>query len=227
MKLEPNPRNLHEHLEAMKESGTEGLYYGGYGYAAFHFGPALQSLGWDPPRIMGTAFMFYSNKNRWGAGLEGWHGIDQLGEDGANPNYNAMRQRFEHRFGRTTGNVVVALAYDTARVAIHGIANAAMPAPLQVKEGIERIRWMPAANGGPSTYIQFGPEDRKGYKGDFLTIRELRDGSCGLVGTSGRSGPRMRTSECADGRVIDGVPEPWNGHGVLRVRPTIVVHPNG
>jgi branched-chain amino acid transport system substrate-binding protein len=176
VKLEPNPRNLQEHLAAMKDSGTEGLYYGGYGYAAFHFGPALKALAWDPPRIMGTAFMFYSNKNQWGEGLEGWHGIDQLGEDGANPNYNAMRERFEKRFGRTTGNVVVALAYDTARVAIHGIANAAIPSPPQVKDGIERIRWMPATNGGPSTYIQFGPGDHKGYKGDFLTIRELRGG---------------------------------------------------
>ena len=48
-----------------------------------------------------------------------------------------------------TRNVVVALAYDTARVAIHGIANAAIPHPRWVKEGMERIRWMPATNGGP------------------------------------------------------------------------------
>ena len=98
------------------------------------------------------------------------------GEDGANPNYNAMIARFEQRFGRKTANVVVALAYDTARVAIHGIANAAIPAPRHVKEGMEKIRWMPATNGGPGCYIQFGPWDRKGYKGDFLTIRELRGG---------------------------------------------------
>jgi NAD(P)-dependent dehydrogenase (short-subunit alcohol dehydrogenase family) len=30
--------------------------------------------------------------------------------------------------------------------------------------------------GGPGSYIQFGPWDHKGYKGDFLTIRELRGG---------------------------------------------------
>ena len=100
VKLEPNPRDLQEHLAAMREAGTEGLYYGGYGYACFHFGAALQALEWDPPRIMGTAFMFYSNKNEWAGGIEGWHGIDQLGEDGANPNYNAMVQRFSKRFGQ-------------------------------------------------------------------------------------------------------------------------------
>jgi branched-chain amino acid transport system substrate-binding protein len=176
VKLEPNPRNMVDDLAAMRDAGTEGLYYGGYGYATFHFAEAFRALDWDPPRVMGTAFMFYSNSNRWAEGLEGWHGVDQLGEDGANPNYNAMVARFEKRFGRATRNVVVALAYDTARVAIHGIGNAAIPAPPYVKEGIERIRWMPATNGGPATYIQFGPWDHKGYKGDFLTIRELRGG---------------------------------------------------
>jgi ABC-type branched-subunit amino acid transport system substrate-binding protein len=176
VKLEPNPRGLIDDLRAMKQAGTEGLYYGGYGYASFHFTPALQELAWDPPRVMGTAFMFYSNTNRWGAGIEGWHGIDQLGEDGANPNYNAMIQRFTKRFGRTTRNVVIALSYDTARAAIHGIANASMPTPLEVRNGLERIRWMPCTNGGPATYLQFGPGDHKGYKGDFLVFRELRDG---------------------------------------------------
>lgn len=176
VKLEPNPRDLEAHLAAMREAGTEGIYYGGYGYACFHFAAAFEALGWDPPRIMGTAFMFYSNKNEWASGIEGWHGIDQLGEDGANPNYNAMVGRFVKRFGREARNVVVALAYDTARVAIHGIANADIPEPRWVRDGIERIRWMPATNGGPSTYVQFGPGDHKGYKGDFLTIRVLRDG---------------------------------------------------
>ena len=90
VKLEPNPRGLKDDLALMRDLGVEGLYYGGYGYATFHFAEAFKALDWDPPRVMGTAFMFYSNSNKWAEGLEGWHGVDQLGEDGANPNYNAM-----------------------------------------------------------------------------------------------------------------------------------------
>jgi ABC-type branched-subunit amino acid transport system substrate-binding protein len=176
VKLGPNPRGLADHLRSMRDDGVTALYYGGYGYSTFHFARAFGEIGWDPPRVMGTAFMFYSNTNEWAAGLEGWHGVDQLGEDGTNPNYDAMIERFGKRFGRTSRNVVVALAYDTARAAIHGIGNAVMATPEEVKEGLERIRWMPATNGGPATYIQFGPWDHKGYKGDFLTIRELRGG---------------------------------------------------
>lgn len=174
--LGPNPRDMSRHLDVMHSQGAEAVVYVGYGYATFHFARAFNELGWDPPRIMGTAFMFYSNSNAWAEGLEGWHGIDQLGEDGANPNYEAMLERFQKRFGRVSRNVVVALAYDSARAAVAGIANASVAIPGEVKLGLERIKWMPCTNGGPATYITFAPYDHRGYKGDFLTVRELRGG---------------------------------------------------
>ena len=92
----------------MREDGITGIYYGGYGYSTFHFAAAFKELDWDPPRVMGTAFMFYSNTNKWAEGLEGWHGVDQLGVEGTNPNYEAMVERFNKRFGRVSKNVVVA-----------------------------------------------------------------------------------------------------------------------
>ncbi len=49
-------------------------------------------------------------------------------------------------------------------------------------EGADRTTTRTACNGGPSCYVQFGPGDHKGYKGDFLTIRELRDGELRLDG---------------------------------------------
>jgi branched-chain amino acid transport system substrate-binding protein len=174
--LGPNPRDLEGSLRAMREQGAEAIVYMGYGYSTFHFARAFKALDWDPPRFMGTAFMFYSNSNAWAEGLEGWHGVDQLGEDGTNPNYEAMLARFTKRFGRTSRNVVVALSYDTARAALLGIANAPIAIPAEVKVGLERIKWMPCTNGGPATYLTFAPYDHRGYKGDFLTIRELRGG---------------------------------------------------
>lgn len=177
VRLGPNPKNFQRHLETMRDQGAQSIVYMGYGYSTFHFAKAFKALGWDPPRFMGTAFMFYSNSNAWAEGLEGWHGVDQLGEDGANPNYEAMMERFEARFGRTSRNVVVALSYDSARAAIHGIANARIATPKEVKLGLEKIKWMPCTNGGPGCYITFAEYDHRGYKGDFLTIRELRDGN--------------------------------------------------
>jgi branched-chain amino acid transport system substrate-binding protein len=160
-----------------------------------HFAKAFEEFDWDPPRVMGTALTFYSNTNAWASGIEGWYGIDPLGEDGANPNYEAMIERFARRFGRTAKNVIVALANDMARSAIHGIANADV-ATESVKDGIERIRWLTATNGGPVTYSQFGPYDHHGYKGDFLIIRELRGGELRL---DGYHRPEYRANELEDG----------------------------
>ena len=102
--------------------------------------------------------------------------MDQLGEDGANPNYETMMQRLEARFGRTSRSIVVALSYDTAQAAIHGIGNARIATPPAIKARLERIKWMPATNGGPGFYITFSEYDHRGYKGDFLTVHELRGG---------------------------------------------------
>jgi branched-chain amino acid transport system substrate-binding protein len=176
VRLTPNPRDFQRNLATVRAQGAEAIVYMGYGYSTFHFAEAFAELAWDPPRIMGTAFMFYSNSNKWAEGLEGWHGVDQLGEDGANPNYEAMLERFEARFGRVSRNVVVALSYDTARAAVLGIANASIATPQEVKAGLEKIKWMPCANGGPGCYLTFSEYDHRGYKGDFLTIRELRGG---------------------------------------------------
>jgi branched-chain amino acid transport system substrate-binding protein len=60
---------------------------------------------------------------------------------------------------------------------------------------MEKIRWMPATNGGPSCYIQFGPWDRKGYKGDFLTIRELRGGELRFDGYHRPEWPSNQASD--------------------------------
>ena len=35
---------------------------------------------------------------------------------------------------------------------------------------------MPTVSGGSRSYISFGPYDRKGFKGDYLTIRHVVNG---------------------------------------------------
>jgi hypothetical protein len=49
----------------------------------------LRELDWDPPRIMSTALMWYINEPSMLDDMEGWHGVDQVGNDveDSNPNY--------------------------------------------------------------------------------------------------------------------------------------------
>ena len=66
-----------EPRQPARRSSADALVYMGYGMLAAKglLREALDELAWDPPRIMGTAFMFYLmgfDK------FEGWVGIDQL-----------------------------------------------------------------------------------------------------------------------------------------------------
>ncbi len=51
-----------------------------------------------------------------------------------------------------------------------------------VKDGIERIRFMPAVTGGPHTHIAGGPFDHQLFKGDWLHYGRIRDGKLEFAG---------------------------------------------
>ncbi len=63
-----------------------------------------------------------------------------------------------------------------ARAAVAGVAAAPLLDPAGVVKGLEAITMMPSVSGGPRSYISFGPHDRKGFKGDFLSIRHIVEG---------------------------------------------------
>ena len=110
-----SPANLAENLEHLRQVEADALVYMGYGMLAAKglLRRALDELQWDPPRIMGTAFMFYLmgfDK------FEGWVGIDQL--DPGNPLVDGFLQRFRARYDEDPPmwpNAIPVLAYDTAR----------------------------------------------------------------------------------------------------------------
>jgi len=56
------------------------------------------------------------------------------------------------------------------------------PDRVAVKEGLEKVRMLPAVNGGPRTHMSLGPYDHKAYKGDWLVIRRIEGGRTVFVG---------------------------------------------
>jgi branched-chain amino acid transport system substrate-binding protein len=168
------PDDLEAVLRKIRDQQPECLAYLGYGYPTILMGPMFARLGWAPPRIMTTAFQFCYAKPEWMAALEGWYGIDQMCED--NPLLAPLFDRFERRTGRRRDHTVIALSYDTARLIAEGLARATLLTPRGVKEGLERVRMLPATNGGPRTHMSLGPYDHKAYKGDWLVLRKIAAG---------------------------------------------------
>jgi branched-chain amino acid transport system substrate-binding protein len=156
----------------------DAIAYLGYGYPVAMFNPVLRELDWDPPRIMSSAFMWYINEATMLDDMEGWYGVDQVGDDieDPNPNYWPLMHRFERRFGRLVQHAMIGCSYDTARAVIAGVANAPLLDSNGVVTGLETLTMLPSASGGPRSYISFGPYDRKGFKGDYLSIRRVVDG---------------------------------------------------
>jgi len=176
------PADLAGNLQSLRLVGADALVYMGYGVlaASGQLRDALEKLGWDPPRIMGTAFMFYLmgfDK------FEGWVGIDQWCPD--NPLMEQFHQRYAVRYGEDPPmwpNAIPVLAYDTARLLVEALYRTPVLTGWGVKEGLEKIRFMPSATGGPRTHIAGGPHDHQLFKGDWLHYGRVRGGKLEFVG---------------------------------------------
>ena len=154
----------------------------GYGMLAAqgYLRRALDELAWDPPRIMSTAFMWYL----MGFDLfEGWVGIDQFDPS------NQLAQRFHDAYVARHGepppmwpNAIPVLAYDTARVLTEGLFRAPILSGPGLKTGLESIRFLPSATGGPRTHIAGAPYEHGLFRGDWLLYGRVRDGKLEFEG---------------------------------------------
>jgi len=177
--IQTNGAGLKEALHHLHDSvRPDAIAYCGYGYPTAMFNPVLIDMGWDPPRVMSTAFMWYINEISILGDLEGWVGVDQIGDEEGlpNPNFWPLTDRFERRYGRRVHHAMIGVTYDGTRALLAGIAAARLLTPDGVVKGLETVTMHPATIGGPRTYISFGPYDRKGLKGDWLTLRRVVDG---------------------------------------------------
>jgi branched-chain amino acid transport system substrate-binding protein len=180
-------QNIGHAVGTLHEAKANAIVHCGFGFGVVHVSPALEALGWDPPRYMGTAFEnAWLHPVLWNAFL-GWTGIDQYDEG------NAVGQRFldqyEAECGRRPQYCVPVVNRDIATVLLHAFAEARPLSPRGVKEALERVRMVPAASGAPGTRLSFGNWMRRGWVGTgYLVARRLDpDGqSSHLVGRFGQ-----------------------------------------
>jgi branched-chain amino acid transport system substrate-binding protein len=166
---------------AMREAGAQAYMYVGFGANAFAVLGASQKLaaeGYDAARITMSIFMGTIEGLTPYSGLidnfEGWVGVDQFDE--RNQTFTAMLDRFEKRFGRRPVHCYTAQGYDMGNVVAHGLAKAKPHSRDGLRRALEQIRRLDAAAGGPGNHISFGPYDHRGYKGDYIVMREVRNG---------------------------------------------------
>ncbi len=173
-------KDLDAALQRFQRLSPDALTYCGFGFNSRLLNPALERVGWHPPRVMNAAIMWALASPEWSAALDGWVGIEQTNNDHddvpKNPNWTAMLDRFESRFGQRADDTMTALLYDQGRAAAEAIVNAETLDGPALSASLERIKMMPATLGGPRTYIGYGPSDHRGYRGDFMFMKKLSAG---------------------------------------------------
>jgi len=172
-------------LEKLRALDADCLVYFGFGALSGQLTSSLARIGWDPPRIMGTAFVGASFSSERIAMYDGWIGLDQFHEQ--NAVHQHLHTLYEKKYGKRKefSDSVFTCGYDIGRAYALAIARMRIATGEALRDGLETVTRLPAATGAPGTVVSFSPRDHRGFKGaDYLIIRESKNGRNSLVGSA-------------------------------------------
>lgn len=179
----PVPQVQADKVQAVQELRAmepDAVAHVGFGHGLWGFNDALDAIGWDPPRYTTTAFEMAYAADVWFPQLEGWIGLESFDE--RNEVGQAFLDRFEARYGRRRDYFTPCFGHDVGTVIAHGLATARPLTGPGVREGLERIKLLPAASGAPGTRLRFGRFMRQGWVGnDYLVARRIPRGGTAAV----------------------------------------------
>lgn len=161
-----------------RDMNPDAIVHFGTDNTSVPYGKAVREIGWNIPRIMNGGFFQANFEYAW-QDLDGWVGTSLWDDD--NETLKAFHAQYKERY--PDDNVVaytaepIALWRDAMTVALESLTLAPIMTPAGVQEGLENLRAIPAAVGGPRQSISFGRWDRRGNKGaDVVVLRKLVDG---------------------------------------------------
>jgi ABC-type branched-subunit amino acid transport system substrate-binding protein len=166
-------QDINAAVQTLHEAKAEAIVHLGFGFGIVFINPALEALGWDPPRFTTTAFQnAWVNPIMWNAFL-GWIGVDQYDEN--NPIGQAWLDRYAERYDGSRPEYCVSVVnHDVAATLVRAFTDSHPLSPRGVKEALERVKMMPAASGAPGTRVSFGKWTRRAWMGaGYLVARTL------------------------------------------------------
>jgi hypothetical protein len=72
--------------------------------------------------------------------------------------------------------LAVAKGHDIGRLVAEGLARAPDFSREGLREGLEQVKWLSAAEGAEGTLLGFGIQDRGALHGRYLVVRQWVDG---------------------------------------------------
>ncbi|SCW81249.1 ABC-type branched-chain amino acid transport system, substrate-binding protein [Sphingobium faniae] len=156
----------------------DAIVHFGTGNSSVPYARAVREIGWDIPRITNGGFFQANFEYAW-VDMEGWVGTSLWDDENETLArwWDIYKARYPEDAVIAYTPEPIALWHDAMSVALEAFILAPIMTPAGVKEGLESIRAMPAAVGGPRQSISFGRYDRRGNKGaDVVVLRRCKDG---------------------------------------------------
>lgn len=131
-----------------------------------------RARAWDVPAVANSALMYGHADAAWARDWDGWTYVDTYSE--TNPRWVRLAATASAA-GRRAGPGEAG-ACDMGRLLAEGIARAPALDRAGIRAGLERVKALPSATGRATTRMGFGNWDRAALKGEYLVLREWRDG---------------------------------------------------
>jgi branched-chain amino acid transport system substrate-binding protein len=168
--IAPLAEEASEPVVQILSARVDAIVYLGLGLAAAPVARALRERGWRGTCAMNTAGL-RGYDPKFAQIIDGWVYIDMYSD--ANTTLAALRKRVGPPLAESFR---CATRYDLALLAAEGVARAPEPTREGVKEGLERVKWLPAAEGQEGTLLGFGKYDRGALHGRYLVLRRWVNG---------------------------------------------------
>jgi ABC-type branched-subunit amino acid transport system substrate-binding protein len=166
----PVTDDLSDTVARLRRFGPPALVYLGLGLSAEPLARALRDQAWSLPVLATSAGMWGHVRPDYATLWEGWIYSDVYSD--AKPSMAALHQRLNR--DRIRPNA--ASFYDMAVLVLHAVAKAAPLSRRGVRAALEQLKMLPTVCGGPGTVMGFGVYDHAALKGEYLVMRQWRDG---------------------------------------------------
>jgi ABC-type branched-subunit amino acid transport system substrate-binding protein len=158
-------------MAAAQASGADALVYLGLGLVGTAVARARRDVGWDVPVAMNSAGL-RGYEPSFGSAIEGWVYVDMVADD--NQVLAELRGRGD---APAVSPMTLAVGHDLGQLVAEGLARAPELTREGVREGLELVKLVPAAEGRRGTTLGFGHLDHGALHGEYLVLRQWQGGS--------------------------------------------------
>jgi len=168
--IAPLAESAGKQVEALLEARVDAVVYLGLGEAVPPVARELSGRGFAGPCIMNTAGIrgYYGDFAR---AVDGWLYVDLFSDRN-----RFLGQLLDRLSLPAEQGLAAAKGYDLGRLVAEGLARATALTREGLVEGLERIKWLPAAQGQDGTLLGFGHCDRGALHGPYLVLRQWLGG---------------------------------------------------